>query len=86
MKKMKFRDLMGRTKGDVVAMYGLESYDVALPQDWLDNAAMALEEVSGDEKAYYNLKWGTVWDYTDTFVGRPFYLYSELEEMMENLP
>jgi hypothetical protein len=76
-------------KGQLAERCRLKTYDVALPQQWLDTMSDRLSKSPTAcltrDQAYDKLLFGTVWNYQkgDLF-GSPFYLYQELKEVMEN--
>jgi len=84
-----FVEVKNLTKGEVPKLYGLTSYDCALPQGWLDEAAkqLAEKEPLTELDAYSKILWGTVWCYEGESVlfGRPFYMYKELHEVMQGV-
>lgn len=60
-------------KHELARAAGLKSYDVALPQVWLDNVADKLARVTGQPRCdvYDALRRGTVWCYDTHFLGEP---------------
>lgn len=79
----------GRTKSDMAKHYDLESYDVALPQQWLNEwaAKLAAHDNMEASETYDRLLSGTVWCYDGEhgIFGAPFFLYEELATSMEAL-
>jgi hypothetical protein len=92
MKKLTWNEVLNAhvNKGQLAEGYGLKSYDVALPQDWLNRSARKLSELPTAcltrDQAYDKLLFGTVWNYPEgSIFGTPFYLYQELDEVMSEL-
>ncbi|PNV83815.1 MAG: hypothetical protein C0610_16685 [Desulfobacteraceae bacterium] len=75
----------GSNKNEMAISYGLDAYDCALPQDWLNEWSRTLAKMKDmpRHEAYDMLMFGTVWCYDDgSLMGAPFFLYEELEVMM----
>ena len=76
------------TKDDLCKLYGFKSYDVALPQEWLNDMSRSLAfdtvgEMTSAE-AYDMLLTSTVWSYDDSGIfGAPFYLTKEMQDLMD---
>ena len=73
-------------KDELCYLYGLKGYDVALPQDWLDDMSREMAyhcEISCSD-AYDKLRTSTVWHYPDGFslIGKPFYLTEEIQTLI----
>ena len=84
-----FAEVKNLSKGEMPKLYGIVSYDTALPQSWLDEAADRLSASQGltRDEAYQKILWGTLWCYEkpDSVFGRPFYTYKELDEVMKEV-
>lgn len=78
------------TKDELCKLYGVESYDVALPQEWLEQEARALVAYDLYENecgAYDLLRANTVmrYDGKGNAFGSVFYLTAELVKKMRKL-
>lgn len=78
------------TKEDMASLYGIRQYDVAIPQQWLENRARELaayELVDSECEAYDLIRSGAIWCYQGKGYefGGPYYLFAELVQMMRRL-
>jgi hypothetical protein len=72
------------TKPQLADRYGLASYDVALPQSWLESTASSLAAHTGKHRqdCYDWILSTTVWNYPKgNICGEPFYLTKDLHDV-----
>ena len=83
MKKLRQEQAAGWTKKELADYYRLEAYDIALPQQWLNDMADKMAKYTGYE-CYDLLRVGSVWHYPDGEIfGEPFYLDDSLETLVK---
>ena len=87
MKLLTWNDVLrsNLNKGQLAERLEMDTYDCALPQQWLDANARKLAVAGGIpvSEAYDRLLFGTVWNYPKgNIFGEPAYLYQELKEVM----
>ena len=67
-------------KDKAAEILGIESYDTALPQTWINGVVKTLQEKDETlpEDLYHRILFGTVWCYDKSLMGFPFALTDEV--------
>lgn len=86
-----YKEARPLTKGELCEAKGLDdledaSYDIALPQDWLDEAVKYCK-LNGYPISYHEILYGTVWMYDkqSRIFGRPYPLTCYTHYMIEKV-
>jgi hypothetical protein len=70
-------------KARAAQILGLQVYDTALPQPWLDAVSEALE-LKYSKNMYHCILAGTVWCYDNSLIGYPYALTKKVYDLLRD--